>query len=322
MYILVDYSSLSCAAVPGIDSTISIRGNKALRSPKRKPARQFGAQRESNVSSDGISRTELTRLASLKRKKGRSKERLFLAEGIRLLEEAVKHGVSPRGLYTRKLDLSERGEGLKNTLISRGAPLFELNSRDFNRLAETEAPQGMIGLFDLPRSNFDLKAASAARRILIVENMSDPGNLGVLIRTALGFGFDLILLAGENVDPYNPKVVRASAGAIFGVTLMDSSCDQIKSLKSRINLRLLAADLQGESESRWKLDGQNQEGSETNAPLALAVGAESVGMSEELLGLADQRLRISHSARLESLNAAMAAGIIMHQMSLVNDRRE
>lgn len=245
-----------------------------------------------------------------------------MAEGIRLLEEAVKHGVSPRGLYTRKLDLSERGEGLKNTLISRGAPLFELNSRDFNRLAETEAPQGMIGLFDLPRSNFDLKAASAARRILIVENMSDPGNLGVLIRTALGFGFDLILLAGENVDPYNPKVVRASAGAIFGVTLMDSSCDQIKSLKSRINLRLLAADLQGESESRWKLDGQNQKGSETNAPLALAVGAESVGMSEELLGLADQRLRISHSARLESLNAAMAAGIIMHQMSLVNDRRE
>ena len=163
---------------------------KALTSPKRRPARQIGAQRESNVSGDSISRTELTRLVSLKRKKGRSKEQLFLAEGIRLLEEAVKHGVRPRGLYTRKLDLSERGEGLKNTLISRGAPLFELNSRDFKRLAETEASQGLIGLFDLPKSNFDFKAASAARRILIFENMSDPGNLGVLIRASRGFGFD------------------------------------------------------------------------------------------------------------------------------------
>ena len=308
--------------VPGIDSTNSIRDNKALISPKRKPERRIAAGRQSSDSAEGISRAELARLVSLKRKKGRRKEGSFLAEGIRLLEESIKNQVRPQKIYTHKLELSERGEGLKNTLIGRGTPLTQLNSRDFKRLVETEAPQGLIGLFRLPESGFDLTTASAAGRILIVENISDPGNLGALIRAALGFGFDLILLAGENVDPFNPKVVRASAGAIFGVKIMDSAYDQIASLKSRVNLRLLVADLQGDAERGWKLSGLDRKGSASGAPVALAVGAESVGVSEELLGLADQRLKISHSSRLESLTAAMAAGIIMHQMSLVYDRRE
>lgn len=289
-------------------------------SPKRKPIRQNDAGSRSSQSAEGISRAELTRLVSLKRKKGRGKERSFLAEGIRVLEEAIKNGIKPEKIYTHKLELSERAEGLKNTLIGRGTPLVELSSRDFKRLVETETPQGIVGLFRLPDSKFDLSVASSARRILITENISDPGNLGVLIRAALGFGFDLILLAGENVDPYNPKVIRATAGAIFGVSVMDASYEEIKILKSRVNLRLLAADLQGEPEGKWELSGRK--GKNSSAPLALVVGAESVGVSEEMLSLADQWLKISHSARLESLNAAMAAGIIMHQMSLVGNHRE
>jgi RNA methyltransferase, TrmH family len=264
-------------------------------------------------SSARLAKADLNRLASLKTKKGRRQEELFLAEGVRLLEEALKHHRLPRQIFLYPPDINERAQALVESFRSKSVPTETISSRDFHRLVETKSPQGLLGVFEMPSLEFDFKRASSAKRILLVEDINDPGNLGALLRSALGFRFDLTLLVGACVEPFNAKVVRSTAGAVFGCWMMNCNLEQLRSLIEDGGLRLLVTDVEGEPEERWFIE--SDKGAESGS-IAVAVGAESNGASAELRELAYRKLSIKHSPLLESLNAGIAGSIVMHRLYL------
>ena len=267
---------------------------------------------ESEVSAK-MSKADLNRLASLHSKKGRRKEELFLAEGVRLLEEALRHHRLPKRVFLYPPDINERAQALVESFRSKSVPTETISSRDFHRLVETKSPQGLLGVFELPSMDFNINKASSAKRILLVENINDPGNLGALLRSALGFGFDLTLLVGDCVEPFNAKVVRSTAGAVFGCRLMECNIEELQSLIENSGLRLFVTDLEGEPEARWFAEDSNDVAPKA---VAIAVGAESIGASPELRELAYRKISIVHSPLLESLNAGIAGSIVMHRLYL------
>jgi TrmH family RNA methyltransferase len=265
---------------------------------------------KSSGSTSALTKAELTQLVSLKNKKGRRLHQRFLAEGVRLLEEALKRKIKPQIVFYYEPELSERGQEPLAAFRARKVETQTLSSRDFHRLADTEQPQGLIAVFSMPDTKFGARKLASGQRALILENLSDPGNVGSIIRSAVGFGFDPILLLRDCVEPFNPKLVRATAGAIFSTKLYEISLEDLARQKSETGLRLLVTDLGGKSEEQWLTDNKTAK----SGPLGLVIGSESEGVSPELLTLADERIRITHSPRIESLNAATAAAIVMHRI--------
>ncbi len=236
--------------------------------------------------------------------KGRRTHRRFLAEGVRLLEEALRHDVIPRLLLISPSMVSPRGLELYEVFRSKNIPVAEISAREMNAVCDSVTSQGLLGIFDINEYPAAELSASSERTILLCENISDPGNLGTIIRCALAFGFGIILLVGNCADPFAPKVVRSSAGAIFGVGLFYAAAGEAVELVRQGKFRLIAADVGGDEKGLHKIiDPGNR--------VALAVGSEAEGLSETIVQAAEIRWRISHEKSVESLNAAVAAAILM-----------
>ncbi|HUV30786.1 MAG TPA: RNA methyltransferase [Acidobacteriota bacterium] len=255
-----------------------------------------------------ITRAELKNLKSLGTRKGRAENRLFAADGVRLLEEALRHRFRPRTLYYAPALLSERARRLVDDFASVGVPTVILSAREMQSAAATRAPQGVLGVFDLPEQGYAQLQRPYPRRILLVEGLSDPGNLGTLMRSALAFKFELLLLAGASAEAYAPKVVRASAGAIFGLPVMRLSPDEVWALMRAGRFTLIGTAQQGCGEFK-KLESAVK-----HRRFIVAVGSEAEGLSADTLGHSDLLWRVSHSTAVESLNAAVAGSIVMKQV--------
>jgi TrmH family RNA methyltransferase len=252
-----------------------------------------------------LSRAEAKNLKALSTKKGRRLAGQFVAEGVRLLEEAERHGIRPERVYVAPSIMSERSAALVARYRSSRVPLTELSGSDLARLAATEKSQGILAVFPIPAAKTGELDLTSRRNVLLCENISDPGNLGTLIRSALAFGFESVALAGECAEPYSPKVVRASAGAIFGVTIAQITAGQIVLQARKSGLALIAAGLKGAADIEQALREQFGQG------VILAVGSEAEGLSDVVVAAADKVVRIGHSDRVESLNAAIAGSILM-----------
>jgi len=178
------------------------------------------------------------------------------------------------------------------------------------QIADTATDQGILGLFDMDRIVMDIDNTAEIENdsILLLDNISDPGNAGTLFRSALAFEFNTVAVTSGTVDIFNPKVVRSSAGAVFGLKISAVTTDSLARIKREKKSFLLATDIEGESFSDGlkKLDLIN--------PIILAIGGEAEGLSDKILKLADVRLRIEHSEKVESLNAAVAGSIIMREI--------
>ncbi|MEA2031062.1 MAG: RNA methyltransferase [candidate division Zixibacteria bacterium] len=247
-------------------------------------------------------------LRTLLTRKGRHKHNAFLAEGVRLLEEAFRHSYYPCIVYYASSLLSHRGEKLVEHFRQKHIELMPLSARQLNMLADTKTPQGIVAKFDVPRLDIDELFTPKTRNILVCENIADPGNLGTLLRSAMAFDFRLILLCGSCVEPYSPKVVRSSMGAIFGVKVAQISVDGFKQFVEENSGTVVATSLEGKN---WqscykKLHNAN--------PRLLVVGSEVDGLSKEMQSISSVNLRIDHSLKVESLNVAVAGSIIMKQI--------
>ncbi|MCH9030915.1 MAG: RNA methyltransferase [candidate division Zixibacteria bacterium] len=260
-----------------------------------------------------LTKGELKILTSLSKKKGRQKEGRFLAEGVRLLESALNFGVYPSKIFYYPPGLTPRGKDLVREFSSeRKIETQTVSSRDFHRICDTENPQGIIGLFQIPALEFKKSSLAKAKTFLIVDNIQDPGNLGTIIRGAVAFEFDPILVFGDTVEAYSPKVIRSTAGAIFAAKLMKLESADLAQLKENGGIRLIVSALDGVPEDKWKLNF----GKSSSGTLAFVVGSESEGVSSKLRELADQIIRVSHSEKQESLNAGVAASVIMRHIYL------
>jgi TrmH family RNA methyltransferase len=232
---------------------------------------------------------------------GRSRERreaeAFLAEGVRLVEEANTAGWPFRfALYSD--DLNERGRELVQKLRGRSIDVEQLDARLLQSLSETETSQGILAVLE----DHELSIVDPPDFILIPDSVRDPGNLGTLLRTADAAGVQAILLPPETTDPFSPKVLRAGMGAHFHLPIRTTGWSEIGDYTR--GLKVYLADMHGAS--CWKVDFKS--------PLALIIGGEAAGASEPARKLAEWLVGIPMLGSAESLNAAVAGSVLMFEV--------
>jgi TrmH family RNA methyltransferase len=187
-----------------------------------------------------------------------------------------------------------------------GVPVQPVTERAAKALSDTVTPVGLVAVCRMPEASL-ADVLSAPRLVAVAVDTADPGNAGTLIRLADAMGADALVLAGEGVDPYNAKCLRASAGSIFGVPVLEmtDTAALVASLKAA-GLRVLATTLDGET----SLDD-----ADLSVPTAWLFGPEAHGLSDDVAVLADARVRIPMAGSAESLNVAAAAAICLYQSS-------
>lgn len=254
-----------------------------------------------------LSRSEIKNLCALQTKKGRRTSQRFPAEGIRLLEEALRFRTKPRRLYFAPSLLTPRGEHIVERFRGSGVPVHQVSASELQRISNTETSQGLLAVFDLPEQRFAELMRPSMRNVLLCENLSDPGNVGTLIRSAVAFDFDLVILAGQCAEAFSPKVVRASVGAVFGIPVATAELAEVVAGAERGHFLIIAAALQGSEDMKPVLTAAK------NHPIMLAIGSEADGLSPEMIQAADRLVRIKHTSQVESLNSAVAGSILMKE---------
>jgi len=245
----------------------------------------------------------------LNRRRTREQEGKFLVEGIRLLEEALRENWPLRQvIYTAELTANPRGAGLLEALAQQGVPAEPVDEELFAELAETETPQGIIAVAAMagrPISDLQLILNGEPDLLVLVDGVRDPGNLGTIIRCADAYGAGGVLLLKGTVDPYNPKTIRATMGAIFRVPLLSvENSEHLAEAWKAGGWKLVAGDPAADKLiHHCDLTGR----------VILAVGGEADGFSGNLGSFLDETVRIPMPGRAESLNAGVAAGIMLYE---------
>ena len=219
-------------------------------------------------------------------KKGRTKAQQFLIEGEHLIEEAIQFGAHIEEIFVLETDTFIFD--LKTTVVTKDV---------MSSLSKLVTPPGIIAVVRMETKSIE------SDRVLAIDGIQDPGNLGTLIRTADALNFKRILIGKNTVDPYSDKVLRSSQGSHFHVSLED--VDLIEVMQN-FNGTILTTDLSGESLTD-KI---------TDEKIMIVLGNEGQGVSEEVLAAANYKVKIDMPGDAESLNVAVAGGILMHQYSL------
>jgi RNA methyltransferase, TrmH family len=236
----------------------------------------------------------------LHRHVGRRRAGRFLAEGPNLVQAA-----SARGLV-RDVFVTESAAQRYASLLA-GLPVQLVTERAVKALSDTVTPAGLVAVCELPETRLDDVLAGSPRLIAVAVAIGEPGNAGTLIRIADAMGAAAVVLAGHGVDPYNGKCLRASAGSIFSIPVVvaPDALGTVTALRSA-GLQVLAGTVDGET----RLDDAE---SLLAKPTAWLFGPEAHGLSAEVAGEADHRVRIPMAGGAESLNVAAAAAICLYQ---------
>jgi TrmH family RNA methyltransferase len=239
----------------------------------------------------------------LTQSKERREQGAFVIEGVRLAEEALHANWLARlVLFTAGLD--ERGMHIVHSYASLGVPVEEVSESVMKSISETETPQGLLVIFEQKTLPFSPRLDF----VLILDGIRDPGNLGAILRTSAAAGVQLVLLAPGCVDAWSPKVVRAGMGAHFHVAILSMDWKEIKrTLKNAGNeVKVYLAD---------SADGIQYTQADFRVPLAIITGGEAAGAGAEAAALADMKVQIPMAGGSESLNAAVATGILLFEVS-------
>jgi TrmH family RNA methyltransferase len=234
--------------------------------------------------------------------KMRLKEGAFVVEGVRLAEEALQAGwEAMQVFYTDHMD--QRGIAVVDEYSKRGVPVEQVTEAVMKSVSETETPQGLLVVLTLQI----LPIPPAPDFLLILDGVRDPGNLGAILRTSRAAQVQGVLLAPGNADPWSPKVVRAGMGAHFRLPVQTLGWDRIMNILrgEAGNLKVYLAD---------SAAGIAYTQADFQSPLAIIVGGEAAGAGAESVSLSDERVHISMPGGSESLNAAIAASILLFEV--------
>ena len=247
----------------------------------------------------------LTLARDLGRRKAREKHLLFVAEGVRSVEELLRSDLEVRGaLVAPQLLTAPRGQALRKSLDESSVEVAEVSEKDFRSAAETESPQGVIAIAEIPRRSLDTLEIGSVCRLLLLDGVQDPGNVGTIVRTAAALGATATIALPGTVDLWNPKVIRSSMGAQFAHAALHAELDETLDFLNRRAVELWAAEGGGTALDR----------SQTVPRLAIALGNEGSGLSAEVRARAKKIVSLPMSANVESLNVAVAAGIILYEL--------
>ena len=237
----------------------------------------------------------------------RRKTKCFVAEGIKLVKEAASYGRLQKVYMSEKLYEQEWGGRSQDEILAQlGGVQAELVSDSvFAQIADTVTPQGILGIVRMPEYSLEEILDSDKKLFLLLDDLRDPGNLGTILRTSEGAGMSGVILSKESVDLFNPKVVRATMGAIFRVPFV-----YVENLPQVI----------GEMKQRGiAVYGTLMEGSriydriDYRQPSGIVIGNEANGISQKVIDELTERIRIPMEGSLESLNAAVAAAVVMYE---------
>ncbi len=247
----------------------------------------------------------LTLARDLHRRKARERHGLFVAEGTRAVEELLRSPLSVRGVLTSpSLDEAPRGAAIRAVLEQRGIDMDTVSDDDFASAAGTESPQGVLAIAGIPSANLAALALPARARLLALDGVQDPGNAGTILRTAAAFGAAVTFALPGTVDVWNAKVVRSAAGALFHRPPISLTWHALDEFLRDTGTVLWGADVHGAPVEELA----------PPARLAIAVSNEGAGLSDEARARVAHTVGIAISSDVESLNVAVAAGILLHYL--------
>lgn len=239
---------------------------------------------------------------ALGRKKERIKNGLYFAEGKRLVNEAIRDAQEDIQCVLVSSSFAEKNELFINALDESGKTVYTANDVIFRTMCQTENPQGIGAVLKMRTQTepfFD-----EDRYVLVIDGVSEPGNLGTMVRTAEAAGVDKICILSGSADLYNPKTVRATMGSVFRMHFSMGAAEEIIPELKRSGFEIFATALK---------DSVPAESAVIPKKRAVVIGSEASGVSQYVLAEADTCIRIDMQGSVESLNASVAAGIIMYQ---------
>jgi TrmH family RNA methyltransferase len=246
----------------------------------------------------------LTQVRNLQRRKGRKRRGLAVAEGVRLVEDALAAGIGIRGVVVGPAATStDRGARLVEQLAAHAIPIEEVTDKVLLEVADTDTPQGIVAVIDPPRWELDSVQPALGHPVLVLDGVQDPGNVGTLVRTAFGLGAPGVLVLSGTADLTNPKVMRAGMGATFRLPCVPVQDGEFEAWARNTDVEVWAAAADGVPITRVAV---------TRA-VALVIGNEGAGVRPRIRSLARHMVSIPLARGAESLNVAVAAGILMHE---------
>ncbi len=250
---------------------------------------------------------QLKNIALLQKKgKARREQGLFIAEGKKLFSETPREWL--RGVYVAESFLKEEKQTARELEeLPEGVVCETVADAAFAAVSDTVTPQGILCLVQLPRYGLAQLLRGERTQLLVLEDIRDPGNLGTMLRAGEGAGITGVILNETCADLFQPKTVRSTMRSIYRVPYYVSGdlCGTVRELRAQ-GVRVYAAHLKGSV----RYDAPDYTGAS-----AFLIGSESAGLTEELASLANQRIRIPLQGKVESLNAAVSAAVLMYEVS-------
>ncbi len=244
-------------------------------------------------------------LRSLSDAKNRQKEKAFLIEGVKMIEEALRENVGSMTIVAAPPLIRHYGKGVLKLAESRGVEILWISERLMDALAETRTPQPVLAAVPMKIHSEDELLAPRPGLIVCAHELQDPGNLGTIIRTAEAVGASGVVVSPNTVDPYNAKSVRASMGSILRLPVVP-----VRNLSAFLRkcgqngFQSVAADLTGEK-TPFDID--------LTKPTCVVLGQEGSGLHGDVRADIDLRVRIPMASSIDSLNVATAAAVILYE---------
>ncbi len=234
-----------------------------------------------------LSNPLIKEVVKLHQKKYRTE--LILTEGEKSVDEAIKAGLKPKYVFFQKKVKEYNCEN------------YHVNEAVMKKISTTESPSNIVAVFEKPC--YSINIFKKFKKIVLLDNIKDQGNLGTIIRCCSAFGVDGILLYGDTTDEYSPKTIRSSTGNIFKIPVLKVGLEEIKQFKKEFKIIGTIVN------SNNYFDDY-----EVKSKIIVMFGSEAKGLSKELINLSDENFTIKMTNDVESLNLALCAGIVLYEL--------
>ncbi|WP_455477807.1 TrmH family RNA methyltransferase [Bartonella sp. B10] len=254
-----------------------------------------------------LSNPIIKNLRALSQKKNRNREGLFMAEGLKLVIDALDLGWTIQTLIFSKSKISNTA--IENTAaytVANGGFVIKTSQKIMESITHRDNPQTVIGIFQQKWHKLEIIKENIQDVYIALDRIRDPGNLGTIIRTADAVGAKGVILIGETTDPFSHETVRATMGSIFSIPLYRFDENAFLNWSTHFKGTIVGTHLKGSTDYRT-IDFQN-------APIILLMGNEKQGLSDILKNRCDQIVRIPQSGRADSLNLAVATAIMLYEV--------
>ncbi len=244
-------------------------------------------------------------LRSLSDPKRRKKEKAFLIEGLKMVEEALRDNLGVKTVVAAPSLVQHHGKGVLKLAESRGIDVLWISERLMDALSESKTPQPVMAEVTMKHHSEEGLLANEAGLIIIAHQLQDPGNIGTIIRTTEAVGASGLAITQNTVDPFNAKAIRASMGSILRlpIVLIGDISVFIKKCKQK-GFQTAATVLTGEK-THFDIN--------LTKPTVVVLGQEGAGLPQDIMAEIDLRVRIPMAATIDSLNVATAAAVILYE---------